>query len=163
MPAKPVFTPEEREVIFEAARRVWKGKFEWMKKRTKDHPPGQEAMALALGISQQSVSALLLGKYNPGIKVARNIANLDGHTLEQLLPDWGKDDEPESRAHLVGVSTFANLDVCLKFYATTKHWSAWTIAAAQSGFFGNTDLEAPEWASKLDHLEKVLERARKTP
>jgi len=50
----------------------------------------------------------------------------------------------------------------MRFYASSKHWSPWTVAAARAGFFGSTDFAAPEWAGKLDILEKALERARKT-
>ena len=159
MPAKPAFSREQQDVILETARRVWREKFSWMKRRTKDHPPGQEAMALALGLTQQSVSSLLKGKYHPGVKVARAIANLDGHTLEQLIGDFAEPDaEPlEVAKH----QAFANLDVCVQFHASTKHWSPWTLAAARAGYFGNADFPAPEWATKLDALEKALERARK--
>jgi DNA-binding XRE family transcriptional regulator len=130
-----------------------------MKKRTKDHPPGQEAMALALGITQQSVSSLLKGKYSPGVKVARAIANLDGHTLEQLIGDFAEEEVTPAPA----MPPYANLDVCIQFHAASKHWSQWTIAAARAGFFGNSDFPAPEWVPKLDQLEKALERARKVP
>lgn len=54
-----------------------------------------------------------------------------------------------------------HLDVCLQFYASSKHWSPWTIAAARAGFFGNSDFAPPEWAGKLDALETALNRARK--
>ena len=164
MPAKPVFNAHQMEIIHATARKVWKEKFSWMKKRTKDHPPGQEAMALALGITQQSVSSLLKGKYKPGLRVARNIANLDGQTLEALIGDFEDEEAPKSSVPtLPGLasSTFKNLDICIQFYASTKHWSPWTIAAARAGFFGTSDFAAPEWASKLDALERALEKARK--
>jgi DNA-binding XRE family transcriptional regulator len=164
MPAKPVFNAQQMEVIHATARKIWKEKFSWMKKRTKEHPPGQEAMALALGITQQSVSSLLKGKYKPGLKVARGIANLDGQTLEDLIGDFEDPDAPKSSAPaLLGLAstTFKNLDICIQFYASTKHWSPWTIAAARAGFFGTADFAAPEWATKLDVLERALEKVRR--
>lgn len=169
MPAKPTFNDEQMEVIWAAARRVWRKDFEWMK-RSKDHPdqlPAQEAFALALGISQQSVSKLLKREYRPGVRVASNIANLDGRTLRDLVGDFEEEDPMPTRSPPPGPalpgapSAFTNLDVCIQFHASTKHWSPWTIAAARAGFFGNSDFAAPEWAGKLDHLERAMERARK--
>lgn len=118
-------------------------------------------MALAIGISQQSVSNLLKGKYNPGVKVARSIANLDGQTLEQLIGDFAEAEDAPIQRGPSSSSSFANLDVCVQFFASTKHWSPWTLAAARAGFFGQADFAPPEWVPKLDHLEKALERARK--
>lgn len=163
MPAKPVFNEEQLEVILEAARRVFKKDFAWMKK-TPEHPAAQEAFGLAIGVSQQSASALLKGKYRPGVRVASNIANLDGKTLKQLVGDF---DDPEPTGPPIATAThapgqvFANLDVCLQFYASSKQWSPWTVAAARAGYFGNVDIPAPAWAAKLDMLERVLDKARK--
>jgi transcriptional regulator with XRE-family HTH domain len=158
MPAKPVFTKEQQRLVHDAALRVWETKF-------KGERGAQAKMALALGISQQSVSSLLRGTYKPGIKVATEIAILDGRgSLEELVGVFA---EPEgSERPMVGTEPeeagrYANLTVCVRFFAATKHWSPWTIAAARAGFFGNADFAPPEWASKLDHLEKALERARK--
>lgn len=169
--AKPAFNDEQQEILHAAAKRVWKQKFQAENKT-------QEEFALSLGLSQQSVSALLKGTYRPGLVPARAIANLDGKTLEQLVGDFGhvqvtvvNDKAPDSRepVALLGPSpitghapgAFKNLDVCLQFYAATKHWSAWTVAAARAGFFGNSDFAPPEWAGRLDKLEVALERARK--
>lgn len=168
MPTKPTFSPAQQQVIKAAAQRVWRKRFKWMKK-TDEHPAGQEAMALALGISQQSVSALLKpdGKYNPGEKVAAAIANLDGQTLQQLIGDYESElaDDPKAkkRAALQAAigATFENLEACIRYHAGEKEWSPWTLAAARGGFFGPTDFPAREWTEKLDHLEKALERARK--
>lgn len=157
MAAKPVFSKEQMHIIHDAAARVWAAKF-------KGEKSAQKKMALALGISQQSVSNLLKRTYKPGLKVATEIAILDGRndleelvgvvaeaeTAERALPTLAGDEGP-----------FANLTVCVRFFSSTKHWSPWTIAAARAGFFGNADFAAPEWAGKLDHLEKALERARK--
>lgn len=152
MAGKPVFTEDQHQILHAAALRVWK--------RFKADGKTQEDMALALGISQQSVSNLLKGDYRPGFKPARAIANLDGKKLEQLLEGFALNDTPSSAPP--GGSTFLNLDVCLQFYAATKHWSPWTIAAARAGFFGNADFAPPEWSGKLDLLERALEKARKT-
>ncbi len=157
MPAKPIFNDEQYEQLRTAARRVWKTKFE-------ADGQTQRQMAFALGISQQSVSNLLKGTYRPGLKVATEIATLDGKELEDLIGDYAA---PVHALHhhngvSMGPSTFANLDVCIQFHANTKHWSPWTIAAARAGFFGPTDYPAPEWTGKLDLLEKTLDKVRKT-
>lgn len=154
MAGKPVFTEEQHEVLHACALRVWK--------RFKAEKKTQEDMALALGISQQSVSDLLKGSYRPGYRPARMLANLDGKKLEQLLEGFSLE-EPSSEAPALasGPGTFANLDLCIRFFASSKHWSPWTIAAAQAGFFGGADFAPPEWADKLEALERALDRARK--
>lgn len=175
MPKREDFTPAQQQVIRATAQKVWRKQFQWMKavKRTKTSPAkpgGQEAMALALGLSQQTVSALLDpdNKYKPGYRVAAAVANLDGKTLDDLIGEYSHEDqsteeEPESKAQpLVGPESFANLTICIHYNSATKHWSPWTVAAARAGFFGLSDFPPPEWQSKLDQLEKALERARKT-
>lgn len=159
MAAKPVFTKEQHRLIQQAAVRVWEGKF-----KGKDKQP-QKKMALALGITQQSVSNLLRGRYRPGIRVAEEIALLDDHNaLEELVGPYGREAGEGAPAPSMAVQddqNFKNLGVCVQFFAATKHWSPWTIAAARAGFFGNADFAPPEWVPKLDQLEKALERARK--
>lgn len=158
MGAKPVFTDEQYEILHAAARRVWKNKFEREGKTQKE-------MAYALGITQQSVSNLLKGTYRPGLKVATDIAILDGRELEDLVGDYVKPTSvnpgPAGRGSGLHSSPFANLDVCVQFFASTKSWSPWTIAAARAGFFGPSDFAPPEWAGKLDALEKAIEPVRK--
>ena len=82
--------------------------------------------------------------------------------MEQLLEGFSIE-EPLAEASTSGVAPFANLDLCIRFFASSKHWSAWTVAAAQAGFFGGVDFAPPEWADKLDALERALDRARKAP
>lgn len=157
MPAKPVFTEDQIDTIQAAANRIWRKQF-------KDQPQAQVKMALALGISQQSVSKLLKGEYKPGVKVATEIAVLDGkESLEDLIGEYaGAEAAPAAIENgLTNGSGFVNLDVCISFHAATKHWSPWTVAAARAGFFGNADFAPPEWVGKLDGLERALERARK--
>lgn len=176
MPAKAAFNDEQREIIRATARKLWKQKFEWMKpvKPSKEYPDGrpggQEAMALAMGLTQQTISALInpKGKYNPGRDVATAVANLDGQTLQQLIGDYadpdsrhGDDEDEPSSSQERRPTRFTNLDKCIHYHAGSKHWNAWTIAAAQAGFFGPTDFPPPEWSGKLDALERVLEKARK--
>lgn len=155
MAAKPVFTDEQYEQLHATAQRVWRQKFQKEGKTQKD-------MAYALGITQQSVSNLLKGTYRPGLKVAQDIAILDGRELEDIVGDYTRPSSvmpaPGSNGH---GSPFANLDVCVQFFASTKSWSPWTIAAARAGFFGASDFAPPEWSGKLDALEKALEPVRK--
>lgn len=164
MPAKPVFNDDQMEIIQATARRVWKAKFQSEGKT-------QEDMALAIGLSQQSVSNLLKGSYRPGVGPARQIALLAGKTLEELVGDFATELPPRSAASpredkapatSIGLGTFKNLDICIQFHSATKHWSPWTIAAARAGYFGNADFAPPEWVGKLDTLEKALERAKKS-
>lgn len=152
MAGKPVFNDEQKEILHEAGKRVWA--------RMKKEGKTQEDMALAMGVSQQSISNLIKGTYSPGVKPARQLANLDGKTLEQLVGDFGVEEGAVGERPVLATG-FANLDVCIQFYASTKHWSPWTIAAAKAGFFGLADFAPPEWVGKLDSLEKALERARK--
>lgn len=161
MPAIPLFTKEQSKLLQDAANRVWQVKF-------KDLDAPQKKMALALGVSQQSVSLLLRGKYTPGLRVAEEIATLDGlNSLEELIGPYAREKKaPKGKGSIdtedSGPSSFSNLNVCVQFFAASKHWSPWTIAAARAGFFGNADFAPPEWAGKLDSLEKALERARRT-
>jgi DNA-binding XRE family transcriptional regulator len=152
MPAKPIFTEEQFETLRLAANRVFNRHF-------KGHSPKpQVKMALAIGISQQSVSKLLTGDYRPSLKVATEIAILDGkEDLEDLIGEFAKPNSGGS----VELGSYANLEICVQFHSATKQWSPWTIAAARHGFFGPTDFAPPEWPDKLDHLEKALERAKK--
>ena len=158
MAAKPVFTKEQHRLLQEAGIRVWETQFKGQKS-------AQTKMALALRVSQQTVSALLKGTYKPSLRVAKEISVLDGrNTLEELVGVYGTEDvdeRPATSAIAKGPDPYANLTVCIQFHAASKHWSPWTIAAARAGFFGNADFAPPEWAGKLDHLEKALEKARK--
>ena len=155
MPAKPIFTDEQYEQLRTAARRVWKTKFE-------KEGQTQKQMAFALGISQQSVSNLLKGTYRPGLKVATEIATLDGRELEDLIGDFTAPASPAWGEGHKGAATFANLDVCIQFHSNSKHWSAWTVSAARAGLFGPVDFAPPDWTGKLDLLERTLDRLRKT-
>lgn len=150
MAAKPVFTEAQFETLHLAAQRVFRRHF-------KDQPKPQVKMALALGISQQSVSKLLDGVYRPGIRVATELAVLDGkEDLEELIGPY-----LIPSIHPKGLDGMPNLDACVQYHTGQKSWSPWTLAAARAGFYGPHDLPAPAWEGKLDHLEKALERARK--
>lgn len=161
MPAKPVFTEEQHEIVHLAAQRVFRKHF-----KDQSNKP-QVKMALALGISQQSVSKLLSGIYKPSLKVATEIAVLDGkESLEELIGEYAT----AAASHLPPTGSsgsftgdpYPNLGTCVAFYATKQKWNPWTIAAARAGYFGPGDFDAPDWKTKLDVLEKTLDRARKT-
>lgn len=125
-------------------------------------------MALALGITQQSVSNLLKGTYNPGWKVATNIANLDGQTLDQLLSHIESPPEElaiaDTNTRIFGplpLSALPNLKKCVDYHEDEGRWAPWTIAAAQAGFFGEKDFPTKEWENRLDRLQAVMEKGRK--
>jgi transcriptional regulator with XRE-family HTH domain len=146
MAKKVVFTPEQIDTLMATVRRAQKDK-----KRFKN----QEALALALDLSQPSLSNMLAGKWNPGLSTARHIANLAGMTLEELIGpvDGGPTERPSSTS-LAG--NYPNLEACVRFYAGTKSWAPWTVAAARAGFFGEADLQPPAWADRLDALDRHL-------
>ena len=149
MPKKQTFSDEQYEVIFEAARRV--------RKKHKN----QEQMALALGLTQQSVGNLLLGKYKPSVQYAREIALADGRTLEELIGEGVPGTAYGDALSAAAASHYPNLETCLRFFGTGKAWSPWTIAAARAGIYGSEDLAPPAWEKRLDALEGTLAKLRK--
>lgn len=122
----------------------------------------QEQLALALHITQPSLSALMRGKFKPSVTLAKAIANLDSQTLEDLVGPYGESSAPSAKGSSpFAASSFPNLEICIRFHSGQKHWAAWTVAAARAGFFGDEDFPGPSWVPHLDGLEKALERARK--
>lgn len=125
----------------------------------------QEQLALAIGLSQPSLSTMLKGKWRPGVTTARAIANLDGQTLEELLGDWQQEEQAPAPAARAPVTTpdrrYPNLSTCISFHLGVKHWSPWTVAAAAAGYYGDQDFPAPMWVAKLDELEAILAKGRK--
>lgn len=124
-------------------------------KKFKGHSEPQVKMGLALGgLSQTSVSAMLLGKYNPSVQVARELALLAGvERLEDLIGDYyqpGEDETPPSAADHV----LPNLRACVAYHGADR-WPAWVVAAAKAGAFPN-DCSPAEWAKRLDSLQKKL-------
>ena len=45
----------------------------------------QEELAKAMGVSQQTISSLENGRYNPSIMLAHNIAKYFGMTIEEVF------------------------------------------------------------------------------
>jgi DNA-binding XRE family transcriptional regulator len=152
MAAKRAFTDEQYDSLIAAVRRALADK-----KRFRN----QEALALALKLTQPSLSAMLHGKWKPGITTARAIANLEGMTLEDMIGPFAEDDGAPVAPRSGDLPGFTNLKKCIEFYAGSKHWSPWTIAAAQAGFYGTTDFTPPQWEGKLDQLERALEKVRR--
>lgn len=153
MAAKRVFNDEQLKALMAAVRRALADK-----KRFRN----QEELALALNITQPSLSAMLHNKWRPGVTVARAIANLEGMTLEDLIGPWAEEERPASAPPPTILHAGpAGLQKCIDFYGGTKHWSQWTIAAARAGFFGSSDFAPPQWETKLDYLERAMEKARK--
>jgi DNA-binding XRE family transcriptional regulator len=156
MPPKKQYTAEQEIILHEAALRVYNKHF-------KGQPKAQIKYGLAIGVSQQTVSKLIVGDYTPSPKIATEIAVLDGkESLEELIGEFPVvEAAPAAATGAVQSEPFENLSTCINFHKSSKHWSSWTIAAARAGFFGNADFAAPEWTKKLDYLEKALERLRK--
>jgi DNA-binding XRE family transcriptional regulator len=151
MKRQPPFTLAQYKILQETAKKVKRGFAK------------QEEMALALGITQQSLSALIAGRYNPGLRVAVNLANLAERKLEDLIGPYDTPSTPST--HEKPGDQFLqpgmhNLDICVRFHLGVKAWSAWTIAAARAGFFGPADHHPSEWARKLDTLEGMMQKAR---
>jgi transcriptional regulator with XRE-family HTH domain len=152
MPAKPAFTEPQIRILRETAKRLRRS-FK-----------SQEEFALALGVTQPSVSALIRGKWRPGITTAKAIAHLDQTTLEELVGPYGKTEDAGHADAIANTNAprYPNLEACIRFYAGTRSWAQWTIAAARAGFWGESDLPPPAWPERLDALEKGLERLRRT-
>lgn len=151
MPAKSPFTKAQYEVLQTAAKKA--------RKAFKN----QEEMALALGISQPSLSALLAGKWKPGVSTAKAIAQVSGMTLRDLIGDYDEPTAEQRMQQAAADNPFPNLDRCLAFYAATKTWSPWTIAAAKAGYFGPEDVAPPDWEHRLDALEQRMMRDKSPP
>lgn len=151
MPAKHTFSKAQYDVLAATLKKI--------RKRFKN----QEQLALALHITQPSLSALMKGKWKPSVTVAKAIAHLDSMTLEDLVGPYGGEAEStvEKAEHPFLPTPFPNLEVCVRFHGEMKKWSPWTLAAARAGYFGVDDLPPPAWTDRLDSLEKALERARK--
>jgi hypothetical protein len=148
MPAKPVFSKAQLDVLFDAANRA--------RRKYKN----QTDFALALDITQPAASNLLKRKWAPGVSTARHIATAVGERLEDLV---GEFEEAPVKASIRRPQTvFPNLEICVQFHAGRKTWGPWTIASAGAGLFGPTDYAPPEWAQKLDQLEDVLAKFRRT-
>ena len=142
MAAKSHFSDADAKKLVDAARRIQERR-NW----------SQEQLAQALGLVQPSVSAMLRGKWKPGWPVAERIAQLSGKGLGELL---GR--AVDSRGGLERLEQYPSLAECLRLYRKKGlPWSAWTIAAAASGLFGDDDPDDPlEWAERLTRLEATL-------
>jgi transcriptional regulator with XRE-family HTH domain len=145
MAAKNPFSKAQQELLLRTVK----------KHRTRFK--NQEELALALGISQPSLSNMLRGKWAPGVTVARAIAHLDGTTLESLIGEFGEPTQGTRTAAAAGAG-YPNLATCVDFYRATREWPRWVIAAAEAGYFGPTDVAPPEWAARLDELAAKLRR-----
>jgi len=146
--AKATFSDEQLETLLAVLRKHRK-RFE-----------NQTKMALALGVSQPSLSALLLGKWHPGVTTARAIAALDGMTLEDLVgaPAGEQPPPPSAGVAVPGGSHLPGLDACLTFFRGSKDWTNATIAAAKAGAWGD-DADPPAWEARLDALDQAIRRA----
>lgn len=148
---KPLFAPYQVKILVDT-----------IKKHRKEFK-NQSDLAKSLKLTQPALSNLLAGKWKPGMTTALAIAELDGQELVDLIGPLqsGADVPPSGLLPLSDEDRFHNIDVCVKFWHGRKTWSAWTIAAAKAGLFGDQDFPAPEWQPRLDRLEKALSDVRK--
>lgn len=141
MPAKQTFTDEQVEILLGVVRRAVK--------RFKN----QTDLAKALHITQPALSAMLSGKWSPGITTAQHIAELDQLNLEDLLPNFKAPPKGQT-------VEFPNLEKVIGYHEDETRWGPWTLAAARSGFW-DSDASKADWITRLDSLDKALARARK--
>lgn len=152
---RETFDRRQKTLIHKVSNEVFRDKF-----KGKDKP--QTKMALALGISQTSVSALLRGDYTPSVPIAEELAVLAGYeSLREMVGDYfqpgaKEGDEAQAVAAMVatGVKRYPNLRVCVEFHQ--RRWPAYVIAAAEAGFFRGEDVSPKEWEARLDGLQQRL-------
>lgn len=150
------FNRHQRAIIRKVANEVYEEKFKPLK-------APQKNMALALGLSQTSISALLKGAYVPSVQVAEELATLGGFsTLEEMVGKYymrGRAERgeipPSSESGSQLPRGTSNLRKCLEFYGRS-HWKPWVVAAAEAGYFGDDDPSPTAWQKLLDDLEKKL-------
>jgi DNA-binding XRE family transcriptional regulator len=154
MPRKrrPVFDLRQRRIIRDTARKVFEEKF-----KGKESP--QRKMALALGLSQTTISALLAGTYVPSVQVADDLATLAGYeSIKDLVGPYyqhtAEENAPPSSGTSLSSHAYPNLTKCIEFYGK-EHWPAFVIAAAKAGYYAE-DVAPKEWPERLDSLEKLL-------
>jgi DNA-binding XRE family transcriptional regulator len=83
----PTCTPDERERVRSALRLL-------AKRYRTQHDLGQ-----ALGVTQQTISAVLTDASNPGVFLAKQIARVLGMPLAKLLSEgWDEAEEVDSQA-----------------------------------------------------------------
>lgn len=148
---KPLFAPYQVKILVDT-----------IKKHRKDFK-NQSDLAKSLKLTQPALSNLLAGKWKPGMTTALAIAELEGVELHDLIGPLqsGAEAAPSGTLPVLDEERYHNIDVCVKFWSGRKSWSAWTIAAAKAGVFGDQDLPAPEWQPQLDKLEKALAELRR--
>jgi hypothetical protein len=148
---KPVFDLRQRRIIRDTARKVFEEKF-----KGKESP--QKKMALALDLSQTSISALLAGTYVPSVQVAEDIAILAGfESIKDLVGPYyhaTEDENPPSSGPSLSSHAYPNLTKCIDFHGK-DHWPAYVIAAAKAGYYED-DVPPKEWTARLDALQKLL-------
>ena len=142
MPAKSTFSDEEVDILVGVVRKHLK-RFR-----------NQTELAKAIDITQPSLSSLLSGKWSPGLTTARHIAELERVDLEHLLPNFRADRQ-------AGGLELPNLEKCLSWHEDENRWSSWTVACARAGVYGDADFQKAEWVTRLDALEKTLDKVRK--
>lgn len=144
---RETFLSWQKAKLLKTANEVYEIKF-------KGKPSPQAKMGLALGLSQTSVSALLLGRYTPSVEVAEQIAHLAGiESLKDLIGEYyvPTQDEEEAAKSEPG---FPGLRACVAYHGPGR-WPEWVIAAAKAGAFKD-DVPAPEWVKRLDSIAKKL-------
>lgn len=135
-------------------------KLQAVTKRRAKHFETKKEHALALGITQQSLSNLIKGTYRPGLKVADGIAELEGVTLEHLVGEFHRPAPAPGKVSTKTGDRFPGLTACIVYHAPKKTWPDWVIGAARGGYFGPADTSPHEWLERLDQLEATLLKVR---
>lgn len=129
MPAQRPFTPSQYVTLREVVVRH-------KKKKT------QADLAKSLELTQPSLSKLLSGEYRPGIPIARHIADLEGLSLEELLPGF-VDKKKKGKPHL---------EIAASYHE--GKWPAWAVAAARESPLD--DVGPEEWAPIIEAIRLAL-------
>lgn len=102
----------------------------------------QADLAKSLDLTQPSLSKLLSGDYKPGVPIARNIADLEGVSLEELLPGF-VDKKKKGKPHL---------EVAASYHE--GKWPVWAVAAARESPLD--DVEPEEWTPIIEAIRAAL-------
>lgn len=121
----------------------------------------REGLAKAFKMTQETVSAYIDGKITLADALAKPRLQAAHSTVAQAVTSTVSDDALRgvmgqlSQYGIVGVA-YPSLAICIVYHR--NRWTPATLAVAASGFFGPADVDAQEWASRLDRVEATLKQ-----